>query len=315
MSENNEDNLPRGGRCAILGKPNAGKSTLLNALLGQKLVIATNKPGTTRSSVLAVYATEDPPTQIAFVDTPGLHRPKSALGRVLKEQATEGLEGADLVLLVTELGRPRPGDPRPSVLGREDEEALELARAAGKDVILAINKIDRVKDKSKLLPILAELGEREEFKAIIPISALKEQNLEAVVREIRARLPEGLLYDEDFFTDRSERFFVAELIREAAIQGTALEVPHGISVIIDRYTDEGVRAIIEATLIVEKESHKGIVIGSKGAKIKAIGTAARENIEVFLEKRVHLTLFVRVEKGWTSNPMKAREYALEIEGS
>lgn len=315
MSEREEDSLPRGGRCAILGKPNAGKSTLLNALLGQKLVIATNKPGTTRSSVLAVYATDDPPTQIAFIDTPGLHRPKSALGRVLKEQATAGLEGADLVLLVTELRKPKPGDPRRGVLDREDEEALELARAAGKDVILALNKVDRLKDKSKLLPILAELGKREEFKAIIPISALKRQNLEGVIREIRERLPEGLLYDEDFFTDRSERFFVAELIREAAIRSTALEVPHGISVVIDRFTDEGSRAIIEATLIVEKESHKGIVIGAKGSKIKSIGIAARESIEEFLEKRVHLTLFVRVEKGWTSNPLKAREYALEIEGS
>src|SRR5690606_32542798 len=148
-------------------------------------------------------------------------------------------------------------------------------------------------------PILAELGEREDFAAVVPISALRGVNLDALVKELREHLPEGLLYDDEFLTDRSERFFAAELIREAVMQKTAQEVPHGVAVLIDRFVDEGRRALVEATIVVEKESHKGIVIGAGGQKIKEIGIEAREAIEAFLEKRVHLTLFVRVEKGWT----------------
>lgn len=316
MSDSTNDTTPRSGRCAIVGRPNAGKSTLLNQLLGQKLVIATSKPGTTRSSVLAVFVSDAPPTQIAFVDTPGLHRPKSALGKVLREEAQLGLEGADVVLLVAEMPRPpKAGGDLPPVIGQEDQEILELAKTTGRPVVLALNKVDRLKNKALLLPILAELGERGDFEAIVPISALKGVNLDALVKELRERLPEGLLYADDFLTDRSERFFVAELIREAVMQKTAQEVPHGVAVLIDRYIDEGPRVIVEATIVVEKESHKGIVIGAGGQKIKDIGIAARAQIEAFLEKRAHLSLFVRVEKGWTSDPTKARTLSTEIEGS
>jgi GTPase len=315
MSDSNEDSAPRSGRCAIVGRPNAGKSTLLNHLLGQKLVIATSKPGTTRSSVLAVYASDDPPTQIAFVDTPGLHRPKSALGKVLREEAQLGLEGADVVLLVAELPRPTKDDPRPPVLGPDDEAVLALAKSQNAKVVLALNKVDRLKNKAALLPVLQELGKRDDFDTVVPISALRGVNLDALVKVLREHLPEGLLYDDEFLTDRSERFFAAELIREAVMQKTAQEVPHGVAVLIDRFVDEGRRVIIDATIIVEKDSHKGIVIGAGGAKIKEIGIASRESIEAFLEKRAHLTLFVRVEKGWTSDPRKARTLATEIEGS
>lgn len=316
MPDSTENLGPRSGRCAIVGRPNAGKSTLLNRLLGQKLVIATNKPGTTRSSVLAVYVADEPPTQIAFVDTPGLHRPKSALGKVLREEAQQGLDGADVVLLVTEAPRPSIKDAPPQpILGPEDEDILALAKAHGAKVVLAINKVDRVKDKSALLPMLAELGARGDFADIVPISALRGVNVDALVRVLRGHLPEGLLYDDEFLTDRSERFFAAELIREAAMHKTAQEVPHGVATRIDRFIDEGKVVLIEATIVVEKDSHKGIVIGQKGSKIKDIGIAAREGIEAFLEKRVHLTLFVRVEKGWTGDPRKARELATEIEGS
>jgi GTPase len=315
MSDPNEDRAPRSGRCAIVGRPNAGKSTLLNRLLGQKLVIATSKPGTTRSSVLALFASDDPPTQIAFVDTPGLHRPKSALGKVLREEAQLGLEGADVVLLVAELPRPTKDNPSPPVLGPDDEAVLALAKAQNAKVVLALNKVDRLKNKAALLPMLQELGKRDDFDTVVPISALRGVNLDALVKVLRAHLPEGLLYDDEFLTDRSERFFAAELIREAVMQKTAQEVPHGVAVLIDRFVDEGRRVIIDATIVVEKDSHKGIVIGAGGAKIKEIGIVARESIEAFLEKRAHLTLFVRVEKGWTSDPRKARSLATEIEGS
>jgi GTP-binding protein Era len=229
----------RAGRCAIVGRPNVGKSTLLNSLLGQKLAIATSRPGTTRSCLLGVYASKNPPTQIAFIDTPGLHRPKSALGKVLKEEAEVGLAEADLVVFMTEApGKPRKGEA-PS-LHAGDAEVLELVAASGRPTLLVVNKVDRVKDKKVLLPFLTMMNEKHAFEATIPISAKDGVQLKELVDEIRARLPEGLLYDDfDFVTDRPERFFVAELVREAAIAQTREEVPHGVAVVVDRFLDEG----------------------------------------------------------------------------
>ncbi len=297
----------RGGRCAIVGRPNVGKSTLLNALLGQKLVIATPRPGTTRSSVLGVYV-DDRPTQIAFVDTPGLHRPKSALGKVLVEQAKLGISDADVVLFMVE---PLKGEPE---IRGSDESVLELAAETGKPVVLAINKIDRVKQKSDLLPLITMFTERFPFEAVVPISALKRKQLMPLVDEIRSHLPEGLLYEDDILTDRSERFFVAEMVREAAMMQTRQEVPHGVACVLEEYVEDGNLVRIHATLIVEKKSHKGIVIGARGERIKAIGTSARHEIERFIGRKVFLKLWVRVEDAWTSDGHKARRLATEIEG-
>ncbi|MBC7172304.1 MAG: GTPase Era, partial [Polyangiaceae bacterium] len=278
------DDAPRAGRCAIVGRPNVGKSTLLNALLGQKLAIATTKPGTTRSCVLGVYSATEPPTQIAFVDTPGLHRPKSALGRVLQEQAELGLADADVVVFMTEVPpKPKKGAPPGPALDAGDTAILDLVARSGRPVVLAVNKVDSLRDKSRLLPFLTALNESHPFTSTVPISAREGTQLPVLLEEIRKHLPEGVLYDDpDYLTDRPERFFVAELIREAAMQQTREEVPHGVAVVIDRFVDDEGRAFIDATLVVEKPSHKGIVIGAHGQRIKSIGVDARREIETFL---------------------------------
>ncbi|MDH5493305.1 MAG: GTPase Era, partial [Myxococcales bacterium] len=298
---------PRAGRCAIVGRPNVGKSTLLNALLGQKLVIATPRPGTTRAAVLGVYVSDSPRTQIAFVDTPGLHRPKSALGKVLVEQARTGLQGADLILFLVEA----PGRHHDVQISPADEEVLRLLSEESAPVVVAINKMDRLEDKRRMLPLMQLLQERLAPAALVPISAIKRQGLDTLLEELRKLLPEGLLYDEDVLTDRPERFFVAEFVREAAIRQTREEVPHGVAVVIERFEQVDRHTHIAATLIVEKDSHKGIVIGKGGARLKQIGIRAREDIERFLERKVFLELWVKVIPGWTGNPAEARRLVLE----
>lgn len=290
----------RAGRCAIVGRPNVGKSTLLNALLGQKLVIVTPRPGTTRTSVLGVCATTDPPTQIAFVDTPGFSRPKTALAKLLAKEAESGLADADVLLFVTD------AEGRGAGVRTDDEPVLKIVEQAKRPTLLLVNKVDRLKDKAKVLPILAAYNERYPFAATLPISAVKGTNLDGVLREIRAHLPEGLLYDEDFLTDRPERFFAAELIREAVMKHTREEVPHGSAVMLDRYEEEGNLVRIAATIVVEKPGHKKIVIGARGQLIKQIGTEARLEIERFLGRKVFLELWVKVVPEWTQHPDKAR---------
>jgi len=308
MSEGeNQGQQSRGGRCAIVGRPNVGKSTLLNALLRQKLVIATPRPGTTRSCVLGVYASDDPPTQIAFVDTPGLERPKGALGRVLSDSARQGLTNSDVVVFVTEAPKTSGG----SELNDKDHAVLQVLEAFKTPVILAINKVDRLKDKDKLLPFIDAYQKARVFDAVVPISATRRINLDALVDEIRSNLPEGLLYDADFLTDRTERFFVSELVREAAMLNTRQEIPYGIACELESYEEEPEIVRIEGTLIVEKASHKAIVIGNQGETIKRISTEAREQIEALLERKVYLRLWVKAVPGWTRDPVKARQLAIK----
>ncbi|MCB9598602.1 MAG: GTPase Era [Sandaracinaceae bacterium] len=294
----------RAGRVAIVGRPNVGKSTLLNALLGQKLAITTERPGTTRSCLLGVYTTDDPPTQLAFVDTPGLERPRSVLGRVLVEEAQGSLEDADAVLLVIDASHRGPGgDP----IVPEDEQVLERVVAAGKPVVLALNKVDKVKDKTSLLPRLEAWATRHDLAALVPMSALKNKNVEAVVQELRALVPEGVLYDADFLTDRPERFFAAELVREAIIHHTRQEVPHSVAVQVDQFVDEDALTRIVATIHVDRASHKGILIGAGGEMLKSIGSAARVEIEELLQRKVFLKLWVKVDEDWTRDANRARQ--------
>ncbi len=299
-----QDLEPRSGRCAIAGRPNVGKSTLLNALLGQKLAIATAKPQTTRTCILGVYLQDEPPLQIAFVDTPGLHQPRNALGRALLEEAKGGRSGADVIVLVAQLGQdPAPGD----VLGAEEQELLEAARKDGVPVVLALNKVDRVKNKALLLPLLERCAKSFPFAAVVPISARRGVNLDALVREVGALLPVGLRYDKELLTDKPERFFAAELVREAVIESTRQEVPYAVAVVLDELSDEGKLCRIAATIVVEKESQKGIVIGERGQRLKQIGTAARLQIEQLLQRKVFLKLWVKVVPGWTESPAQVRE--------
>jgi GTP-binding protein Era len=305
--------IMRAGRCAIVGRPNVGKSTLLNQLLGQKLVIATSRPGTTRAAVLGVFVEDDPPTQIAFVDTPGLAKPKTVLHQVLVEQAHIGLTDADVVLLVIEA--PAPGRGAMDVVHPGDQSVLDTLAEVKAPVVLAVNKVDRIKDKRLLLPLMAaysaamsaENADRT-FEGIVPISATKGLQMTELVQELRRHLPEGAMYDPDFLTDRPERFFVSELIREAAIRQTRAEVPYGVAVVVETY-EEGPTIRIGASLIVEKKSHKGMLIGARGSRIKEIGIEARQAIQTFLDHKVHLELFVKVQEGWTGDPLHARRLA------
>ncbi len=300
---------PRAGRCVIAGRPNVGKSTLLNALLGQKLSIVAPRPGTTRSVLLGVLDTEVEAsrTQIAFLDTPGLEVPKSVLGRVLVEEAQGALEQGDVLLLLVDA----PEVVKKRELPSEDARILELMKPLGKPVIIALNKVDKVKDKTTLLPALQVIDAVHPWAAIMPISGLKKTNIAPLVAAIREHLPEGLLWEEDVLTDRPERFFVAELVREAVLKHTRQEVPHGVAVQVDEWVVEGELVRIGVTIVVTKESHKGIVIGNKGQMLKQIGSDARVAIETMLERKVFLRTFVKVIQGWTEDPQKVRRLTRE----
>ena len=311
MPELDDENSPRAGRCAIVGRPNVGKSTLLNALLGQKLAIATAKPQTTRQRILGVYGSDEPPTQIAFVDTPGLHRPKNALGRALVEEAQGALEGSEVVLWLIE--SPTDQTSGPPALHPGDREVRDLLRGGqGNKLVIGLNKVDRLKDKTKLMPWLAYYQQELAPEAVVPMAALKDRGLKQLVGELRKHLPPGILYaDRDYVTDRPERFFVAELVREAAIRNTREEVPYAVAVLIETYEETSTLTRIQASLIVEKQNHKKIVVGAGGAMLKKIGSEARAEIEALLERKVFLGLFVKVIENWTEDPKRVRELAME----
>ncbi|MDB4975086.1 MAG: GTP-binding protein Era [Myxococcaceae bacterium] len=303
----------RAGRCAIVGRPNVGKSTLLNAILGQKLAIATSKPQTTRHRILGVYTAQGPQTQIAFVDTPGLHRPKNALGRALVEEAQGAIDGSDVVLWLIE----SPSDKTsvgPS-LSTADKEVRDFLRTGtkGPKLVIGLNKVDRLKDKTKLMPWLEFYHRELAPEAVVPIAALKDRGLTQLVGELRKHMPLGmLLYDDpDFVTDRPERFFVAELVREAAIRNTHEEVPYAVAVLIESFEEGSTLTRIQASIIVEKNNHKKIVVGAGGSMLKKIGSEARAEIEKLLDRKVFLGLFVKVIEGWTEDPQRVRELAME----
>ena len=303
----------RAGRCVIAGRPNVGKSTLLNALLGQKLSIVAAKPGTTRTVLLGVFdaVVEDGRTQIAFLDTPGLEIPKNVLGRVLVEEAQGALEQGDVIMLLVDAGEVA----RKRDLPQEDRRILDLIRPLGKPTLLVLNKSDKVKDKQALLPALIELEKIHPWTAMIPISAIRGDGVESVVRELRGQLPEGLLYEEDVLTDRPERFFAAELVREAVLAHTRQEVPHGVAVQIEEWVEEETLVRIGATIVVAKDSHKGILIGARGAMLKQIGQDARLAIEELLGRKVFLRTFVKVIPGWTEDAVKVRRLLREGTGT
>jgi GTP-binding protein Era len=298
------ETTPRSGRCAIVGRPNVGKSTLLNALLGQKLAIITPKPQTTRTSLLGVYTQADPPLQIAFEDTPGLHSPRNALGRALLEEAKGSIANADVVVLLTQVGANARVD---ETLGRDERELLKSLAEDERVVILAINKVDKVKHKALLLPLLQACAAVHPFAALVPISAQRKIGLDGLVREVGERLPPGLRYDEAVLTDKPERYFAAELVREAVIHNTRQEVPYAVAVVIDRFVDEGKLSRIAATIVVEKEAQKAIVIGAGGQRLKQIGTQARIEMERLFERKVFIELWVKVVEGWTESSHRVRE--------
>lgn len=287
--------VPRAGTVALVGRPNVGKSTLLNALLGARLAITSRHPQTTRDRIAGILTTDD--TQYVLFDTPGLHAPRNRLGQRMNELARGAVADADAIMVVTDVGPKTPPEVDP-----RDREVLATI-PSNKPVVLVINKIDRVTPKERLFEVLAAYGAAREFEAIVPISALKKNGIERVLEAVRPLLPEGdPLYPDDELSDRPVRFFVAELLREQVLARTRQEVPHGVAVTVDAFEEPAAASKrpvrITLTIHVAKDSHKGIVIGQGGKMLAAIGTAARERAEALLDQRVHLDVRVKATPGW-----------------
>jgi GTP-binding protein Era len=292
----------RSGSVALAGRPNVGKSTLLNALVGQKLSIVTPRPQTTRQRLIGLM--QSPEAQIAFIDTPGLHLgQRRALNRAMNRTAAGALVDADLVLFVLEALR----------WTDEDEAALERIRERAHSVIAVVNKADRVRPRERLLPYLAQLGARYDFKAIVPVSALKGHNLEQLRAVIVAALPLGEpMFPLDQITDRSLEFRIAESIREKLTLELVEELPYGVAVEIEQIElqPDG-RQEVSAVIWVDRAGHKPIVIGAGGARLKRIGRAARLELNELLGARFHLTLWVKVREDWADDARALRQLGLE----
>jgi GTP-binding protein Era len=295
-SDKTEKKKYRSGFVAIVGRPNAGKSTLVNRLVGQKIAIVTSKPQTTRNRIQGIVT--KPHSQIIFIDTPGLHEADSALGRQMMQEVAAALEGIDVLLLMVDASNQHP---------HADELMLQKAQRFRGKTILALNKVDRL-PKPKLLPLIDSFSKAFEFSAIVPISALKGAGCEELLGEITKQLPEGEPYfPEDQITDQPERFLAAEIIREKAVQLMYHEVPYALAVVVEKYEETPRLLRIEATMNVERDSQKKILIGHKGEMLKKIGTEARKELEALLDTRIYLGLFVKVVPDWRESPQKVRE--------
>ncbi len=291
----------RCGFAAIVGRPNVGKSTLRNALLGHKVSIVTRKPQTTRHRILGIHTTAD--AQILFVDTPGLHRGgRTAMNRYLNRAAAHALVEADVALFVIQALRWTP----------EDQDVLERLQQARVEIIGVVNKIDRVRPKAKLLPFLAEVAGRGSFAELVPVSALRETNLECLPQLIIVRLPPGPpVYAGGQLTDRSERFRATEIIREKLTAALQQELPYRLTVEIERYETQPGGLVIGAVVWVERAGQKAIVIGKGGEQLKAVGRAARLELRSLLGRPVHLELWVKVKKNWADSVRALRTFGYE----
>lgn len=281
----------KSGFVALIGRPNVGKSTLLNYLVGQKVAIMSPQPQTTRNKISGIYT--DDQEQIVFIDTPGIHKPKNKLDDFMDKSSYSALDEVDVVLFMVE--------PEPA--GKGDQYIAELLKKIKKPVFLVINKIDKV-HPDELLSIIDSYKNLGDFAEIVPISASQGNNVSELLKTIAKYLPEGpQFYDADQLTDRPEYFIVAELIREQVLKLTHEEVPHATAVVVDRMRDhEGGKLQVEATIYVERPGQKGIIIGKKGQMLKQIGIAARQEIEALLGEKVNLRLWVKVQKNWRSDP-------------
>lgn len=282
------NNSFRSGFVSIIGRPNAGKSTLLNAFVGQKIAIVADKPQTTRTSIQGVATT--PVSQIVFLDTPGIHKADSPLNKRLMDAVRAALEQRDLLLFVADATRE---------FGEDDKRAVDLARKTSTPVILVLNKVDLLKDKAALLPLIEQYKAAFEFADYMPVSAAKGEGVEELRRAVLERLPEGPAYfPEDYVTDQPERFLAAELVREKVLLNTRHEVPHSVTVAVDRWEETPKITRIYATIRVERDGQKAIVIGAGGSMLKKIGTEARAEMERLFGVKIYLDLHVRVQPGW-----------------
>jgi GTP-binding protein Era len=287
------------GTVAIVGVPNVGKSTLLNGILGEKLAIVSPRAQTTRNRILGVWNGEQSGRrgQIAFLDTPGIHEARSALGRYMVQEARSALEDADVLLLVAE-AQSAPAQ------ARAESRLLAECRASKRPIVLALNKVDRLKDKKRLLPLLQRWSERGPFAALVPISATRGTGVGDVVGELLAALPpRPPLHGPDTLTDRSERFLASELIREQLFLHLRQELPTSVAVVIDNWEERpGGDVVIDASIMVEREPQKAIAVGRAGSMIREVGTAARPEITRLLGRPAHLRLHVKVAPRWTDSP-------------
>ena len=291
----------RAGTVAVVGRPNVGKSTLVNALVGARVSIVSPKAQTTRHRLLGIASF--PHGQLLLVDTPGIHRAeKRAINRYMNRTARGALTGVDAALLVVESGR----------WTEDDDLALQALADAKVPVVLVINKIDRVKDKSTLLPFMAEHATGHDFKAVHPLSALKRKGLEALVKDVLALLPESEpLYAEDEITDRSQRFLAGELVREQLMLRLGDEVPYSATVAVERFDEDGAMFRIAATIWVEREGQKAIVVGKAGESMKQIARASRENMERLFGRKVFLESWCKVREGWADDVHALSQFGYE----
>ncbi len=287
----------RSGYVSIIGRPNVGKSTLLNAILGEKIAIVTPKPQTTRNRIIGIKTVSN--AQIIFIDTPGIHRPKHVLGETMVKVALRALDEVDVILFMVESHEPKRGD----------HAIIDILKKVTTPVFLLINKIDTVK-KSDILPIIDQFRNFDLFKEIIPISALKQDGVSILLQRVCEYLPEGpKYYPDDLITDQLERFMVSEIIREKIMDMTEEEVPHSVAVEIAQWNEreDGLISII-CNIYVEREGQKGIIIGKEGTMIKSIGSAARSDIEKLLNTKVFLDLWVKVKRNWRNDKRMLKEF-------
>jgi len=289
----------RSGFVALIGRPNVGKSTLLNRVIGQKIAIMSDKPQTTRNKIQGVYTDDD--AQIIFIDTPGVHKPKHKLGDFMVKVALNALREVDLILFMVNAEEG---------FGRGEAFIVERLNEINTPVFLVINKIDRI-HPDELLPLIDRYKDLHPFAEIVPISALEGNNVERLLEQIKQRLPEGpQYYPPDQITDHPEQFIIAELIREKALHLTREEVPHSIAVVVERIErrEETGTVYVGAVIVVERDSQKGIIIGKQGRMLKEIGQRARADIEALLGSRVFLELWVKVQKDWRNRLAQLRDF-------
>lgn len=296
MTDNTTTATQRCGYVAIIGRPNVGKSTLLNHILGQKISITSRKPQTTRHRLLGIKTEGD--YQAIYVDTPGIHQDaEKAINRYMNRAATTSIVDVDLLVFVIEKDK----------WTEADEWVLQQVKRADCPVLLAINKVDQLKDKSQLLPFIEEVNQKMEFAEVVPVAALHKQNLEHLEQAICERLPENIhFFPEDQITDRSQRFLAAEMVREKIMRQLGAEVPYSMTVEIEEFKDDGKTLHISALILVEREGQKRIVIGSKGSRLRTIGQEARVDMETMFEQKVMLNLWVKVKSGWSDDERALR---------
>lgn len=289
------------GFVSLVGRPNVGKSTLLNSILGMKLAITSDKAGTTRNVINGIYNDEE--SQIIFVDTPGIHKPTHKLGNLLNKKAYNNTEGVDLILFLIDISKG---------FGKGDQFILNRIKDKGIPVILLLNKIDKIKDKTKLLSDINELKDLYDFAEIIPISAMKGENREVLIKTIKNYLDEqDRIYDEDELTNVSTRFIMAELVREKVLELTKDEIPHSVTCYVENYEEDENMVHIQVLIVVDRDNLKKIIIGKGGSMLKQIGTLARHDMEEFLGKKVYLETYVKTLKNWRDQEKYFQELGLE----